>query len=60
MGAWRELIGPAARLVAIVATIDDAECIVVGVDGGGNTSAAAHVTQLVARGNVLRGEVDAL
>ena len=53
MGARLQLIRVAHGLVSIVATIHNAKVLVVAVDGGGNASVAAHITQVVTRGHIL-------
>jgi len=52
-----ELVGVAARLVAIVATINDSEGAVVAVDGRRDTTVAAHVAKVVARGDIFCRQV---
>lgn len=52
-----ELVGVAHRLITIIATIYHTTRPVVSVDGGRDAAIAAHVAEVVARGDVLSGKV---
>ena len=55
-----KLVGVAHGLVTIVATVNNASCLVVGVDSGWNATAAAHVSKGAAAGHILSREMDLL